>query len=185
LDILAATRSGQVFVWSTSTPYNLASLPWPTGRHDLRRSATFVTLTPDLSPSFIVASPANIRIGDTASFTIHVASMTPVGDALSLTNSIPSGLLYVPGTLTASSGVATESGGVIKWNGILTGSLTADIKYKVTVNQAIIQTIANSDIQTISNSFTVETISDQQFTRTGILSITKDPVIIFLPFLRK
>jgi FG-GAP-like repeat/FG-GAP repeat len=42
LEILAATRSGQVFVWHTSTPYNPALLPWPTGRHDLSRSATYI-----------------------------------------------------------------------------------------------------------------------------------------------
>lgn len=47
LEILVAARTGEVFVWDTTTPYTPAQLPWPTGRHDLRRSGTYLRRGPD------------------------------------------------------------------------------------------------------------------------------------------
>ena len=44
LEILAATITGQVFVWDTPTTYDPDRLPWPTGRHDLRRSGSYTEL---------------------------------------------------------------------------------------------------------------------------------------------
>jgi hypothetical protein len=46
LEILAATRTGLIFAWDTGAPNNLARLPWPTGRHDIRRTADYQARPP-------------------------------------------------------------------------------------------------------------------------------------------
>ncbi len=183
LDIVAATRSGQVFVWSTSAPYNPALLPWPTGRHDLRRSAAYVSLSSNLSASSMAAYPSSIQPGQTSTFILHIASDTPVADELSLTNVIPDGLSYLPDTLTASSGAVTETGGVIQWNGILTGNLAVDIQYQVTFTPNVLQS-AHLDGLSINNMFTLETPSNEQIQRSGLLSLGQG-FSYFLPITKK
>jgi hypothetical protein len=41
LEIIAASREGEVIVWDTPTAYDPSRLPWPVSRHDLRRSAAY------------------------------------------------------------------------------------------------------------------------------------------------
>ena len=128
LEILAATRSGQILVWDTPTQYNSQRIPWPTGRHDIQRSATYKTLNP-LEASYKVAAPMVAEVGDTVSYSIHIVSSTEISDSLSLTDTIPSGLTYVAGTLNATSGTASIEGGDITWNGTLPSNLIVDITY--------------------------------------------------------
>jgi uncharacterized repeat protein (TIGR01451 family) len=142
LEILAATLTGQIFVWDTGTPANPARLPWPIGRHDIRRSATYTAVMP-LEASQISVSPRLVDQGHTATFTIHIASITLITETLALTDTIPAGISYVPGTLTATTGVATESGGVIRWHGTLSDTLTMDITYQVVVDTFASRVITN------------------------------------------
>ena len=174
LEILAATRTGQVFVWHTPTAYNPARLPWPMGRHDLQRSATS-TWRNLLIPSRIFAAPPVAHQGETSTFTIHVASSSPLSDTVFLTNTIPAGLSYVPGSLTATAGVAAETSGVIQWSGTLPDTLAVDIQYQVTVDTA--------ETQVISNTVIINTIASGTFTRTGYLYA--NGFSLFLPLIMR
>ena len=146
LDILAATRSGQVIVWDTNTEFNAFSLPWPTGRHDLRRSATYSPLNP-LEASFKSSSKRIVKQNDTLTFTIHIASSIP-SETISLSDTIPAGISYVPDSLhcTCPSGVASENGGVIQWNGTITNTYPVEITYDVTVKTSVVGVISNTAI---------------------------------------
>jgi hypothetical protein len=101
LDILAATRSGQVFVWSTSTPYNLASLPWPTGRHDLQRSGSFPSLiTPNPTPT---ATPTNTPTKTTTPTSVATLTSTPTLTPTRTSTSTPTFTATSTPTRTATS----------------------------------------------------------------------------------
>ena len=41
VEIVAVTRNGQLFVWTTAAPYHASRFPWPTSRHDVQRSALY------------------------------------------------------------------------------------------------------------------------------------------------
>ncbi len=174
VDILAATITGQVFVWDTPTAYHPDRMPWPTGRHDLLRSGSYTTLNP-FANSHITVSPRSVNEGDTATFSIHISSTTPVNETISLTDTIPEGIAYIHGTLSATSGVATENGGVIQWNGTLPDSLTVDITYEVSVE--------TNKPQVISNKVIIDTGISGVLTRTGYLFANS--ISVFLPILRR
>jgi len=62
--------------------------------------------------------PAAAEEGDVVTFTITVEpNVTNEDLAYMITDTLPAGLSYVPGSLQASSGVAAESNGVITWTG--------------------------------------------------------------------
>lgn len=145
LEILVATREGQIIAWDTSTIYNPVQLPWPTGRHDLNRSATYLQVMP-LAASHKSVTPQSLNQGETATFTIHIISNSPLNNSISLTDTIPSGLSYIPGSLTATSGVALETGGVIHWSGNLPVTLSVEITYDVTATKAMPQAVHNTAI---------------------------------------
>src|SRR5205085_4259086 len=60
--------------------------------------------------------------------------------ALQLTDSLPSGLTFVPSSLTASGGTPSESGGTIKWNGTLRSGKPITIAFQAQVSAAISST---------------------------------------------
>ena len=174
LEILTATITGQIFVWDTFSPYQPDRLPWPTGRHDLRRSGSYIELN-SFGKSHISGSPHTVNQGDNATFTIHVSSTTPINETITITDTIPAGITYIQGSLTASSGDATENAGVIRWHGVLPDTLAVDISYQVYVN--------TSTPQVIGNTMLVDTVTNGILSRTGYLYANTLPV--FLPVLNR
>ena len=151
LDILAATITGQVFVWATPHPAYPARLPWPTGRHDLMRTATYSN--PDsFGNSHISGSPNAVQYGDITTFTIHVSSLTPIDGPITVTDPIPADINLIPGTLTATSGTATERHGEIQWSGVLPDSLTVDISYQVRIDTRV----PKFNVNTVTIDTTIE-----------------------------
>ena len=70
------------------------------------------------------ASTATAEPGDTVTYTITVGSNpTPETLAYVLTDTIPAGMTYISGTLSASSGTANVIGDTITWSGDLTTAL--------------------------------------------------------------
>ncbi len=174
LEILAATRTGQIFVWDTSTPFNPTRMPWPTGRHDVRRSATYTALIP-LEASHKSVSPRIVKQGETATFSIHVTSTAPVNETLSLTDTIPADVSYVAGSLFATSGDATETGGVIYWSGVLPDTLTVEITYDINVTTAAPRVIHNTVV--------IDTVANGLLMRTA--TIYANFLHVFLPVVRR
>lgn len=174
LEIMAAAREGAVLVWDTPTTYDPARMPWPTGRHDLRRSAAYLPLNP-LEASSISASRTVVKQGETVTFIIHIASNAPVNKTLSMSNTIPAGISYVPGSLAASSGTATQSGGVIRWSGSLPATLAVNVTYTARVTTA--------SPQAIRNTMTIDTGSGGLISRVTI--IQANYLQIFVPILKR
>ena len=174
LDILAATITGQVFVWDTPNPAYPARLPWPTARHDLMRSAAYTD--PDsFGKSHISGSPSSVQHGDVATYNIHISSLTPIDDTVTLTDTIPAGISYIPGSLTATYGVATERHGVIQWSGTLPENTSVDISYQVLVE--------TRSPKFIVNTVTIDTIIEGLVQREGYLFA--NTFAVYLPVLRR
>jgi len=174
LEILVAAREGHIYSWDTSTPYNPMQLPWPTGRHDLNRSASYTPLTP-LEASHKLASPRFVTQGQTASFTINIISTSPVNETISFTDTIPAGVSFVPGSLSSTSGVATYSAGVIRWSGDLSDVLEIEITYDVVVTTSAARVIRNTAI--------IDTITNGLISRSVDLYANLNH--IFLPLIRR
>ncbi len=174
LEIAGATRTGQIFVWDTSTPYVPARLPWPTGRHDVRRSATYTALTP-LEASHKSTTRRFADQGEVVTYSLHIVNAVLISGTISLTDTIPAGMSFIPGTLSATSGTATQNEGLIRWSGSLPGSLAVEIAYAVTVTTAIPQVIRNTAV--------IDT------GRTGLLTRTADLYVnfrhVYLPVIRR
>lgn len=166
LEILAAAWTGEVFVWDTPAPYVPSRLPWPTGRHDLHRSATFVRgerSKPDLSTSCKIATRLAPRQGETTQFIIRLRNTgcKPFTHTLRLTDTLPAGLAYVPGSITAPVGSVTDTEGLLRWSGIMSSAPMIDISYTVT--------ITTGAIELLTNTVAIDTAVDGIITRTGFV----------------
>jgi uncharacterized repeat protein (TIGR01451 family) len=161
LEILAATRTGQIFVWDTSAPYVPARLPWPTGRHDIRRSAAYMLTKPTFASSYMAAIPSAARKNETSTFTVRVVSDVPTTYTVRLTDTIPAGLAYVPGTLTATLGSVTATANMMQWSGVLSKTPMADVKFDVVVT--------TDATQMIRNAVVIDTPTDGVLTRTAVI----------------
>jgi uncharacterized repeat protein (TIGR01451 family) len=146
LELLAATLPGQVYVWDLDSPYNPTLLPWPTSRHDIQRTATYQPLSP-MEHSRISLKPLHARQGDTVNITIRIRSTTQISNVI-VTSSIPSGLVYNEGSLSATQGSPTQSQGVITWSGGIYDPLDVEITYSATVETSLTELLKN--IVTIS-----------------------------------
>lgn len=174
LDILAATITGEIFVWNTPNPYYPARSPWPMARHDLQRTGTYVDPS-SFGDSQVIGSLFSAEHGDIATFSIHVSSMTPIDEMVTLTNTLPAGITYLPGSLISTSGTAIEHHGVIQWSGVLPENLMVDISYQVTVD--------TNQPQFIINSVMIDTTIEGILVREAYLFANTNPV--FLPTIHR
>ena len=175
LEMLAATTEGQIIVWDTLAPYAPARMPWPTTRHDLRRTASYVPPGPSLSGSRKYAMPPFAQYGERAAFTVHVVSSLPMTYPVRLTDAVPTGLAYVPGTLTATLGTVTDTTESLQWSGTLSNTLTADVKYDVVV--------VTSATRLLNNVAVIDMGAHSLITRTGYL--IANGFLAFLPIVLK
>ncbi len=90
---------------------------------------------PDLGESKITASSNFANPGDTITYNILLKNTgLPVSSTLFLTDSLPAGLTYLAGTLTATSGIVDDSAGsTLLWQGPLSASTPVTITYQVQV----------------------------------------------------
>jgi len=175
LEILVATLPGQIFVWDTPTSDATVRLPWPTGRHDLRRSGTYEWPGPDFGLTRKFATPLVAQQGETAAFTIHVVSSVSVTYPIRLTDTVPAGLSYVSGTLAATLGSVTDTSGVLRWSGVLSNPSHVDVTYVVSVTTGA--------VCVISNTVVIDTVVNGLMTRTGYIYANWSSV--FLPLIVK
>jgi hypothetical protein len=63
---------------------------------------------------------------------------------LLLTDRVPAGLAFVPGTLTATSGLVTETAPTLLWSGVLSPSPIVTVTYATTVVTDVCQVIVNT-----------------------------------------
>jgi uncharacterized repeat protein (TIGR01451 family) len=110
-----------------------ARVLWGTGRGSFLRTGA---QSPPIS--FSMSAPAPVQPGALVDFKLILSdAIAPPLLALQLTDSLPSGLAFVPGSLAASSGTPSESGGTISWNGTLRSGKPITIAFQAKVSSAI------------------------------------------------
>jgi uncharacterized repeat protein (TIGR01451 family) len=92
------------------------------------------------------ASTAFSQYGDSITYTVVIHSLSaPLTATVHLTDMVPTELTYVPGSLTASSGTATDaSAPTLRWSGLLTPTPAVTVTYVASVSTTTPQTIINS-----------------------------------------
>ena len=93
-------------------------------------------------------SPDTAVHGQTITYTVVVRDTgAPLTATVHLTDEVPSGLAYVPGTITATTG-ATDDGDAptLRWSGVLTPTPAVTVTYAITVSATTPQTITNSAV---------------------------------------
>jgi uncharacterized repeat protein (TIGR01451 family) len=103
---------------------------------------------PDPSPSKKMSNLPAASSGDTLTYTISIINQgLPLTSTVSLTDTIPDGLVYVPGSLTATSGTIDDSGApTLGWTGVLTPTPSVTLSYAVTVTTDLPQAITNTAV---------------------------------------
>jgi uncharacterized repeat protein (TIGR01451 family) len=148
IEIAAATYDGRVYVWDAPGYALPDRLPWPMPRHDLQRTGLYKDTEPNLSQSRKHFDPPAARLGDTVTSTIELVNTgATLKDELQITDVIPAGLSYVPGSLHVSTGQVNDSGApILRWTGALSSVNRVTISYNVTVTQSNPRAITNTAV---------------------------------------
>ncbi len=109
---------------------------------------------PDLAPSTKTVFPAQARFGDTVTYTLNVRNATgPLDVQAWLSDTLPTGLDYVPGSFTATSGTANDGDAPdLYWTGVLSPSPVVTLTYRaiVTYTQPGTETIAAATLRNVA-----------------------------------
>jgi uncharacterized repeat protein (TIGR01451 family) len=146
-------------------------LPWPVNRagfRDIYRLQNLVALLetvsePNLSSSAKTPSTPAPRSGHTVTYIIAIRnSGSPLTQTTHLTDIVPAGLSYIPGTLAASMGTGDDSAApTLHWSGVLSNTPVIAVTYAVTV------TVPASTVQCIFNTVTISADPVGVVTRTA------------------
>ena len=111
-------------------------------------------------------SAATAQAGDMLTYTIAVRNTgVPISDTVRVTDTIPAGLSYVAGSLTATRGAIDASAApTLKWSGVMSNTAIVTITYRVLVT-------ARSD-EVVTNTATVDPALNPPFTRSAVLTIS-------------
>ena len=123
------------------------------------------------------ASPGWAITGQVVTYTIKIQNLAaPVTATLSMTDTIPSGLTYVPGSLNASTGLWDDSGVPgLTWSGSLDSAPAITITYAVTVTDSLPGFLINTA--------TIAAAGHPAITRSATLAV--NPENVYLPLARK
>jgi uncharacterized repeat protein (TIGR01451 family) len=126
--------------------------------------------SPDLSASTKQASTAAPRTGEVVTYTIVLRnSGTPLTATARVTDNVPTGLIYVSGSFTATSGTVDQTAApVLKWSGAVSSSPPVTLTYAVTV--------AASLTITVTNVATIDPVNTAPFTRSATVIVNAHKV---------
>jgi uncharacterized repeat protein (TIGR01451 family) len=100
-----------------------------------------------------VASTGAPTNGQTITYTIVIQNLgVPLTTTVNMSDVVPSGLSYLPGTLTATTGTVTETAPTLHWSGLLTPTSVVTVTYAVTVSTSITTPLAISNTAHIATS---------------------------------
>jgi uncharacterized repeat protein (TIGR01451 family) len=107
-----------------------------------------------------VSGPTN---GDTITYTITIQNLNaPLTATVTMTDVIPTGLSYLPGTLTATSGLVTDTNAPnLEWSGVLTPTPIVTVTYAVTVSTEITTPLVISNTAQIAASGSLTTTTSK------------------------
>ncbi len=107
--------------------------------------------------------------------TLSNSSNSPI-DNVMVTDTLPSGLSYTNGSLTATTGHAGFASGVITWTGTVTSSALVTVQFDVSI-------LGNQSMGTVITNTAVIGGSGPAFSRTATTKLA--PAQVFLPVLFK
>jgi uncharacterized repeat protein (TIGR01451 family) len=82
--------------------------------------------------------------GESVTYTI---SIRDVNTTTQMTDQVPPGLIYIPGTLTATLGAVNDTATpILSWSGTLSTTASVAISYAVTVDITTTQAISNTAV---------------------------------------
>jgi uncharacterized repeat protein (TIGR01451 family) len=116
-----------------------------------------------LGESQKAASVVTATYGDVVTYTVVVQNLSaPLTATVDLTDTVPTGLAYVPGTLTATAGSVDDTAApTLTWTGVLSPTPAVTVTYAATVDTTASQSITNTAVisapgyQTITRTATV------------------------------
>ncbi len=128
---------------------------------------------PGPGESHKTASTITPTHSQTVTYTILVQNLAaPITAPVYLTDVVPAGLAYVPGTLAAASGTWSDAGApMLTWSGVLSPTPVVTVSYAVTVTASV--------PQVISNTVTIAAPGYQTITRTA--AIIANGHTVYLP----
>jgi uncharacterized repeat protein (TIGR01451 family) len=103
---------------------------------------------PDLTPSYKAVSSPFADFSERVTYTVVIRNgIGPVSPTVLFTDTVPGGLSYLSGTLTATAGTITDAGApTLRWSGVLTPTPVVTVTYAVTVTATVPQTITNAAV---------------------------------------
>jgi len=175
IESAAAARRGKIYVWDVPASYNPENLPWPIARFNARRTAFFEDVKPSLENSSKRATPVFANTGDIITYTLNIErSGPPSTTTVLVTDVIPTGLNYVPNSLTVSSGTPDDQQAPeLRWQGSLSETNLVQISYSVLVTAA--------EPQATTNEMTINDGRGNQLTRQAIVIL--NPRQVYLPII--
>ena len=121
------------------------------------------------------ASAITPTYGQAVTYTVIIQNLAaPLTATVYMTDVVPTGLSYAPGTLTAVGGTGTPNEGgapTLAWSGVLSPTSAVTITYVTTVTAA--------GAESINNMATIDAPGYQTITRT--VTVIANPLEIFLP----
>ncbi len=127
----------------------------------------------NFSTSSKQASSSQALTGQVLTYTIVLRSTgAPLSSTVRVTDVVPTGLSYMPGTLATTHGLADDSAApTLKWNGVMSATPAITLAYAVTV--------ATTSTEMISNTALINLGYAPPFARTASLIV--NPRYLFLP----
>jgi len=103
---------------------------------------------PDLGPSIKQASQSAPDFGETITYTIVVHNIgAALTDTVRVTDVVPIGLAYIPGSFTTTLGfINASTAPTLRWSGVITDAPIVTLTYAVTVTAAGTQVISNTAV---------------------------------------
>ncbi|MFZ6028724.1 MAG: cellulose-binding protein [Chloroflexota bacterium] len=129
-----------------------------------------------LAGSSKAASAETLRTGDTLTYTIVIRASEAITQAITMTDTLPAALAYVPGSLQASAGSADDSQApALSWSGTLSETQTVTVTYAAQATASGAQVVVN----------------EAHIAAAGYPPVTRQAVVylnmlrVFLPFVRR
>jgi uncharacterized repeat protein (TIGR01451 family) len=157
-----------------------ARLLWGTGRGSYQRSGSLIQGSLDASVKQVNRSRANP--GELLTYTILLRNSGPALPGVTLSDALPAGLSYA-GNLSASSGTALETGGVITWSGAVPPGEGVTIRYDAGIDDDTIDAIIRAEsppAQVIANTAIIEDGQGNNLRRQAVVVV--GGYAVYLPF---
>ncbi len=175
---ITLTYAAKVTALTAQTITNTAQIN-PVISPTLTRSTSIHILNtpPDLSPSTKQASAGLASAGDTLTYTIALHNIGgPATNTTRVTDTLPAGLNYLPGSFAATLGtVDASTAPTLTWQGVLSTTPSVTLTYVVTVS--VISPTA------ITNSAVIDPGVTASFTRSA--TIIANGIRLYLPLIFK